>query len=94
MSKPERKTEAQKPEARTPSPEHVRAIAAAESAAVQAHAIVGRGYAEVLGLVQRAAQAEQALNQVRLKAAISVGIDPDGNVPWQWDPALGAYVRQ
>lgn len=91
MSKPEK---IQKPECRTVSSEHLRAIKSAESAAQQAHAIVGRGYAEVLALVQRAQQAEQVLLQARLKGAISVGIDPEGTVPWQWDPSLGAYVKQ
>lgn len=94
MSKQAKKTEVTKPEARAIASEHAERVSAAEQAAVQAEARVGRGLIELLGLAQGAARARANVSATLTKAAISIGIDPDGSDRWNYDPARREFVKE
>lgn len=94
MSKPSKKTDATKSEMRTISPEHAERITSADLAALRAEAAVGRGLIELLRQAQGAAGARQAVQAALTKAAMSVGIDPEGGEAWNFDAAERGFVKQ
>lgn len=93
MSRSDQKKTEAKSDTRKPSAEHLASIERADRAALEAQAIVGRGFLELVGLAQRAHAAGEAQKQARVKAAISVAIDPDGCEPWGWDAERGEFKK-
>jgi hypothetical protein len=89
-----KKTQEKKPETRKPSLAHADAIRVAEGASLQTQAAVGRAFIDLLNLAGAASRANQDVQGALIKAAMSVGIDPNGSERWSWDPASATYVRQ
>lgn len=83
-----------KPESRKPSAEHLARIEMTERAALEAQAALGRGFLELLGIAQQVQVASENARVTHTKAAISVGIDPDGVAPWAWNSAARSYVKK
>lgn len=81
-------------ETRKPSAEQLTRVEAARLRALQAEADVGRAFIQILNLARVSSDANAEHQNAHAKAALSVGIDPTGEVPWVWDPLKQHYTKK